>query len=1191
MTLEVAIYFFYAHNILASLLVGSAMVEYDIVKRGLEALIEKFQQLEFEVGEKGLKELGEANVRKDFIDPLFRALGWKTDDSREYDAESYVRGVGHADVALKIGLKPVIFVEAKKFGGVPSRLERGVQLTLAGQKIYADWTAEERQVLNYAGMSVDVKWAILTNFEKFRLFNAKTGDIVLNIESTHEYLERIDDLMLLTRDQIEIGNIDKLERRVERPDVDLNFLNSLNDWRLKLARNIHKNLPHLSLKELKANVQRILDRFVVIRYAEDKWVLKDPDQLHAAFEYWSKTRTYTSLTEVIRQLFLGFNQIHDSKIFEEDKELDTILGRIDNEVLASIIQALYGQNFRKFTSDILGNTYESYLGHQLYSKNGKLEIKLTPGLRKAGGIYYTEPPVVDYIVANTLGRRTESRFQGAVRLLETNNIEDSHLKFSEIAQIRVLDPACGSGSFLIRAFNHLKQIYEAYNGEIEEENQRLTNRILQLRKTGKNMEAWKLEAIRPQRIEDFEIKILRDNIFGVDLDSSAAEIASVNLMLQGLKRGEKLPLILEENIKVGNSIIDSDEAELQKFFGKQYPEMSPFAWKKEFKNILGEGFDVVLGNPPYFTIATQSTILKRYLQKSSEWSDVYRGQNDILFYFIMRGLQLLKDGGLLGFIVARYWLESKWADKLRSYILRNAKIRIILDSGNMQFFKGANVLTSIIILEKDSNSDSRLKNIIKFIKVTKWDKSHARLFQHIMAHQKESEYQDDSISIFSVAQRLLCDQPWTFAPPTIEKLKEKIRRGSWLLGEICDIGQGMKTGLNEVFILTPEEVTKYHLEENVLKKYVKTRDIKRYHIKYRNLYLVYTVPELEPSDIPNTINYLKSYRTKLEERYQFKDGVCSWFGLSIPQNRGLFDGVDEKILVPNYSTSNKFAHDNRSFYTLTDTYVIVAKQKIVSLKYVLGILNSRLMNFFYRYVSKLKRDGYMEYFTRPLSEIPIKKIDMKIPEEKNAHNKIAEDVDKIIELIEKRGALETDFDRYICEPVIYYTKFRSIFNELSASEREADNTTKGKIEKIRVIEEGDFLRFLVNYSTNNNEGREVADYTVIRCRIANEALRKFILFYVNQKWKSLGTGNLLSKLLAGMIPLFKKNKSENLKIMEKITSEYSKTLKIIANLDAQIAKTNSSLDSKIYDLYGLNNEERKLIESEIPESALIPETD
>ena len=1114
------------------MIVGAAMVEYDAVMRGIEALIKKFQQRKSELGEKGLRELGEANVRKDFIDPLFRVLGWKTDDSREYDAESYVRGVGHADVALKIGSKPVIFVEAKKFGGVPSRLERGVQLTLAGQKIYADWTAEERQVLNYAGMSVDVKWAILTNFEKFRLFNAKTGDTILNIEATYEYLERINDLMLLTRDQVETGNINKLESRVERPDVDLNFLNSLNDWRLKLARNIHKNFPQLSLEDLQTYVQRILDRFVVIRYAEDKWVLKDPDQLHAAYEYWSKTRAYTSLTDVIRQLFVGFNQIHDSKIFEEDKELDNILTRIDNEVLVDIIQALYSQNFRKFTSDILGNTYESYLGHQLYPKNGDLEIRLRPSLRKAGGIYYTQPPVVDYIVANTLGRKTESLLYEAVRLLEADKIEESRRKFSEITKIRVLDPACGSGSFLIRAFHNLRQTYEAYNEKIEEENQRITKRTVMLRKMGKNKEAWELEAIRPQRIESFEKNILHENIFGVDLDSSAAEIASVNLMLQGLKSGEKLPLILQENIKVGNSIIDSDEAELQKFFGNQFLEMRPFAWKEEFMDILGEGFDIVLGNPPYFTIATQPKIVKRYYQKSSEWSAVYRGQNDVLFYFIMRGLQLLNEGGLLGFIVARYWLESLWADRLRSYILRNAKIRLILDSGNMQFFKGANVLTSIIILEKDSNLESRLQNDIKLIKVKKWDKSHASLFQHIMAHQNESHYQDDSISVFPVPQRLLNDGAWTFAPPTIEKLKEKIRRDSWLLGEICDIGQGMKTGLNKVFILTPEKVAKNNIEEKVLRKYVKTRDIKRYRINYRNIYLIYTVPELEPSAIPNTIKYLENFRTKLEERYQFKDGVCKWFGLSIPQNRRLFDGVEEKILVPNYSTSNKFAYDNRSFHTLTDTYVIVAKSNMVSLKYVLGILNSRLMNFFYRYITKLKRDGYMEYVTRPLSEIPIKRADLNNPEEKTAHNAIVEDVDRMIELTEKRGALEIDFNRYISEPIIGDIKFRSIYDELSASEREADKTTRGTIRKVKVVEEGDLLRFLVNYSTTNNDkGREVEDHTVIRCRIANEAVRKFIFFYVNQNWKSLGTGNLLSKILAGKIPLFSKNKSKNLIIM------------------------------------------------------------
>ena len=479
------------------------MVEYDEVKHGLKALIEKYSIRKFELGEKGLKEIGEANIRKDFVDKIFSVLGWKTDDSREYDSENYVRGVGHADVAIKVDEKPIIFVEAKKFGGVPARLERGIQLTLTGQKIYADWTSEERQVLNYAGMSIDAKWAILTNFEKFRLFNSKTGETVLNIESPNGYLERIDDLMLLTREQVIEGNINKLESRVERPDVDLNFLNALNDWRLKLARNIHKKCPELKADKLQKYVQRILDRFVIIRYAEDKWVLKDPDQLHAAFEYWSKTRIYTSLTETIRQLFIGFNEIHDSRIFEEDPELDKVLVKIDNQILSEIIQALYGQNFRKFTSDILGNTYESYLGSQLFI-NKDVELRPNPVLKKSSGVYYTEPAVVNYIVSNTLGVKTESLFKETVQLYEEEKIKESMDKFSEIKKIRVLDPACGSGSFLTQAFRNIERMYKINNEKINEENQKLTNRINRLRAEGMNKEAWELEAMRHQPIEDFQ---------------------------------------------------------------------------------------------------------------------------------------------------------------------------------------------------------------------------------------------------------------------------------------------------------------------------------------------------------------------------------------------------------------------------------------------------------------------------------------------------------------------------------------------------------------------------------------------------------------------------------------------------------------------------------------------------------------
>ena len=1139
----------------------------------------------FELGEKGLKEIGEANVRKDYVDKFFSLLGWFTDDSREYDSENYVRGVGHADVAIKINSKPIIFVEAKKFGGVPSRQERGVQLTLSGQKIFADWTSEERQVLNYAGMSIDVKWAILTNFEKFRLFNSKTGETVLNIESPNGYLERMEDLMLLTRDQVIDGNIEKLESRIERPDVDLNFLNALNDWRLKLAGNIHNKCPDLKAAEIQKYVQRILDRFVIIRYAEDKWVLNDPDQLHAAFEYWSRTKTYTSLTQIIRQLFLGFNEIHDSRIFEEDAELDKVLMKIDNHVIAEIIQALYGQNFRKFTSDILGNTYESYLGSQLFINN-RVELRPTPLLKKSSGVYYTEPAVVNYIISNTIGTKTEELLKQTVQLYQEEKFKEAIDKFSEISKISVLDPACGSGSFLTQAFRKIEQTYKIHNDIMKEENEKLKTKINKLRKEGMNKEAWDLEATRHQPFENFEKKVLLENIFGVDIDSSAAEIASVSLMLQVLRKGEKLPLILEENIKVGNSIIDADDPELENLFGKDFCDHQPFRWKKEFKSTT-EGFDVVIGNPPYFTLATQSDPIKLYFRKSAEWSEVYRGQNDILFYFIMRGLSLLKEGGLLGFVVARYWQESLWADKLRDWILKNAKIKIILDSGNVQFFKGANVLTCIIILEKSSNIESRLKNEIKIIKVKKWGGTHDGLFKHINSNQNKSLFEDKYISVFTSSQGLLCSDAWSFSPPETERLKEKIRKDSWLLGDddFCTIGQGMKTGLNKAFIVTPEIIEENGIETSVLKKYVKTRDIKRYHINYRDLNLIYTVPETDPNTIPNTIKYLKQFRSDLEERFQFKAGVCEWFGLSIPQNRKLFDNSKEKLLVPNYSTTNKFAYDNESFYTLTDTYVIVPKTTVVSLKYVLGILNSRLMNFFYRSTTKLKRDGYMEFVNRPLSEIPIKKLDLEKVSDKVTHDEIVQEVEELMTLSKERNTITLDFNRYIDDPIIDYVKFSYIYHDLPPSDKESDKTSKGRITRLKVTEEGNYLRFCVDFlNESENDQSEVKERTIIRCKISNDSQRRFILYYANCNWKSFGAGNLLSKIQGAKIPIFQRAKPENWAIMDRIVVNYATAIKKSEKLNISAERIDSSLDKKVYDLYKIEPDEREFIESEIAEA-------
>ena len=669
-------------------------------------------------------------MRKDFIDPLFGFLGWRVDDSREYDAEHYVREGGFVDNCILVDdianpkeKIPVIFIEAKKFGKIESVSERGKQEDLFGKKIVGDWTPEERQVLNYCAKG-KIRWAVLTNFEKFRVFNSFNGLTILDIDSPYQYRERLEDLLYLSKESVISRRIEDLDTREERPDIDEGFLARMEYWRKILASNIYERNPSLDLEQIKVATQRILDRFVIVRSAEDRLILDSPDLMKDTYDYWSKHSEFGSLSDMFfgqNQIFHNFDRMYNSRIFERGHICENV--KIDDKVLGTIIAGLYLVNFRKFSSDVLGSTYESYLGGSFTIEDGGLTVKTSMETRKSSGIYYTPRYIVDHIVKKVIQDSIVPIWKETFQLMSKKEFSKAEEKFREISEVRVLDPSMGSGTFLISAFAVFQEYYRRYNELISSVRGEI------IRKTNNGIEEYNY---LPHLVENYPQKILKENIYGVDLDAQAAEIGAVNLMLQALKRGERLPLILEENIKSGNSLIlgkvdrtlftpyvedirkliqtrrklkEATNEELKKKLLEE--EMSvkmsvaveimevlnideklqsskPFLMELEFPEAFfkedgalkeNPGFSFVIGNPPYGATFTKEE--KKFIESKFSCT---RSSNSAE-YFLEQGINLTREGGIIGMIVPKtVAFYNEWGD-IRALLINENRITDLMDVG------------------------------------------------------------------------------------------------------------------------------------------------------------------------------------------------------------------------------------------------------------------------------------------------------------------------------------------------------------------------------------------------------------------------------------------------------------------------------------------------------------------------------
>lgn len=621
-------------------------------------------------------EYNETLTRRDFIDPFFKALGWDIDNENGY-AESY-REVIHED-KIKIenitrapdysfrlvGGKRLFFVEAKK----PSVLIR-------------DEIPPAYQVRRY-GWSAKLPISIITDFEEFAVYDCtkkpnatdKASTARLKYITYSNYLEEFDFIWnTFSKERVLKGSFDKFVQsdtyKKGTTTVDSEFLDSLNKWRTELAVAIIKKNKYINEDELNFVVQQTIDRIIFLRIAEDRHI----EPYGNLRECLHQNNFYHNLF----QLFVRADAKYNSGLFDFNKDNLSSKIDIDNKVIKTIISELYypesPYEFAVLPVEILGTAYEQFLGKQIkIDSSNRVKIEEKPEVKKAGGVYYTPQHIVDYIVQQTIGTL----------------IKDKTPK--EISKIKIVDPACGSGSFLIGAYSYLLSYHKNY----------YTN-------DGKLSKGSKNHPLTPSgNLTTAEKKrILLNNIFGVDIDVNSVEVTKLSLLLkciegdtkttlatQSLLFNERILPTLDNNIKSGNSLISTNYYDSEFDFGED-KKIKPFNWKNVFSEIFKQdGFDVIIGNPPY--------VQPNILDKSSQGYlfSHFKANTDLYSIFIEKSLELLKENNSLGFIVPSLFLKGVRYESLRDVINANCSHFEVKEYGDNVFEK-VKMPTCVIILTK-----------------------------------------------------------------------------------------------------------------------------------------------------------------------------------------------------------------------------------------------------------------------------------------------------------------------------------------------------------------------------------------------------------------------------------------------------------------------------------------------------------
>lgn len=917
------------------------------------------------------KKFVEAEARSQFIDSFLECLGWDVKNERhanpnrlEVVVEDRLMVEGnkkHPDYTLGPSGQKVFYIEAKQ----PS-----IDLKQDPEPAF--------QIRRY-GYTAKMPVALLTDFEELGVYDTKIKPSQKDNASTaridyynyKQYVEKFEEIYnRFSFEAVDKGWFDEYAGSTKDKKgtvtVDEDILKMIEQWRVLIAEDIALHNEEIDEFNLTSCVQKIIDRIIFLRICEDKDI-EDEKQLFKLVE----KKDEVSIYERLKSLFEKANEKYNAGLFATDSYLNNL--NIQDKTLSSIIKALYypecQYEFSVLPVEILGSIYERFLGKIIRftrkTKNGhSVLIEEKPEVQKAGGVFYTPSYIVDYIVKNTIGKKIKGLIPAQV----------SRLKFC--------DPACGSGSFLVGAFQYLLDWH--LDWYLNEKN------ILSAEKNGiiyKDVEnhAYKLSVEEKKRI-------LLNNIYGVDIDAQAVEVTKLSLFLKLLENEGKaikenganeifkntdlaqskiLPS-LKDNIKCGNSLIGSDyylNKNMLDFGIEDQRKINCFDWEKSFSAVFENGgFDCVIGNPPYVKIQNIDVEQSNYIKEKYITAN---GKFDLYIAFVEKSLGLIKKNGICSFIHPHRFITADYGKSFKTWLFQNKLINEIVHFGTEQIFENATTYTGIFSYSRENEKLQYVKakknclNDVKFIEKNYEDEN---IFWNF------DNDSDDSVlkKIFNYKR-------------TLKDVSEGIYQGIVTLGDDIFVLRKISENDNNVICFSKELNENVEIEKQLLKRTVKGEHIKRYSELESNLVIFYphklegnkTQPytEKEMKELfPLGYNYIKQFKQYLEEKkIKYKTNPIFWYSLHRARQIEIFE--NEKIITPQLQNKPNFTIDLDGWYPDAGGYSIILKNRN-NTKAVLAILNSELLMYFIKKTSNAYSGDYYYFKTAYLEPFPIPDISL-----------------------------------------------------------------------------------------------------------------------------------------------------------------------------------------------------------------------